>query len=453
MKSENFSQNLNHNGVKQMKKTYAIATLLVTTLASFVQATPNTSELTGDLAAVYLNQPVAIEAGTPIMVGCSLARPAVLKGEVDVAVSAGATSFTAYSTGTGVFDGLSIAGGTEAEPTSDDHWVIEFTSGPYTGLVKQVSGRVTSITVTAGGSGYVSAPAVTISGSAPATATATVSGGAVTAITVVSSDTGFVVPPTVTIAAPPSGVQATATAAINGFSGNTVSVAGGLPVIDKGTRFVLRKDQTLGSLFGNEDSGNVVTKSGLTSGSTSGSSDVISVINSSGQWVKYFYRAGTGWRLTTARTGSNRQHVRVSLGTGVLISPIQSKTIGLSGEYRGTRARVTLVNTATILANPYPVATTLGQSDLASTLAKGATASSSDEIRVLQSSKFVNYFARSGSGAESPGGVEYAGFKPSLNRSGGSVDETVTIPAGGAVLVKRAGDVHDLTFRPQYLAQ
>ena len=48
-----------------MKKTYAIATLLVTTLASFVQAAPNTTELTGDLAAVYLNQPVAVEAGTP----------------------------------------------------------------------------------------------------------------------------------------------------------------------------------------------------------------------------------------------------------------------------------------------------------------------------------------------------------------------------------------------------
>jgi hypothetical protein len=376
MKSENFSKNLNQNGVKQMKITNAIATLLVTTLASFVQAAPNTSELTGDLAAVYLNQPIAIEAGTPIMVGCSLARPAVLKGEVDVAVTAGATAFTAF--GTNVFDGLVLAGGTEAEPTSDNHWIIEFTSGAFTGLVKQVAG----------------------------------------------------------------------------FSGSTVTVAGALPVIDKGTRFVLRKDHTLGSLFGNAESGGVVTKSGLTSGSTSGSSDVISVINSSGQWVKYFYRNGnTGWKLTTARSGTDRQHVRVSLGTGVLISPIQSKTIGLSGEYRGTRARVTLVNTATILANPYPVATTLGQSDLASTLAKGATASSSDEIRVLQSSKFVNYFARSGTGAVSPGEVAYAGFKPSLNRSGTSVDETITIPAGGAVLVKRAGDVHDLTFRPQYLAQ
>jgi hypothetical protein len=311
------------------------------------------------------------------MLGCSLARPAVLKGEVDVAVTAGATAFTAY--GTNVFNGLELAGGNEAAPSSDNHWIIEFTSGAYTGLIKQVVS----------------------------------------------------------------------------FSGSTVNVAGGLPVIDKGTRFVLRKDHTLASLFGDAESNKVVVKSGLTSGRTAGSSDVVSVLNSAGQWVKYFFRQGTGWRLTTDPTSTTtREHVRVSLGTGVLLSPVLSKTIGLSGEYRGTRSRVTLVNAGTIVANPYPVATTLAQSDLASTLTKGGTPSSSDEIRILQSSKFVNYFARSGSGATSPGGVNYAGFKPSLDsRSVTSVDDTITIPAGGAVLVKRAGSVHDLTFRPQYLAQ
>jgi hypothetical protein len=377
MKLENFSQNLNQNGVKQMKITYAIATLLVTTLASFVQATPNTNELTGDLAAVYLNQPFAVQAGTPIMVGCSLARPAVLKGEVDVAVNLNATAFNAF--GTNVFTGLEIAGGNEAAPTSDNHWIIEFTSGAYTGLIKQVVS----------------------------------------------------------------------------FSGSTVNVAGPLPVIDKGTRFVLRKDHTLGSLFGDADLAKVVTKSGLTSGRTAGSSDVVSVLNSAGQWAKYFFKEGTGWRLTTDPTSlTTRQHVRVSLGTGVLLSPVLSKTIGLSGEYRGTRSRVTLVNAASIVANPYPVSTPLGQTDLASTLTKGNGPSTSDEIRVLQSSKFVNYFARSGTNVTSPGLVEYGGFKPSLDsRTTNNVDSSITIPAGGAVLVKRAGNAHDLTFRPQYLAQ
>ena len=358
-----------------MKKTSA-AIVLAASLASMVQAQLNTNEIAGDLAAVYLNQPVALSAGSPALVGASLARPAILKGELNAAVTNGATSFTAV--GTNTFNGLTLAAGTEAEPLSDNHYIIEFTSGPFTGLIKQVTALTNS----------------------------------------------------------------------------TATVAGGLPAIDASTRFVLRKDHTLGSLFGNADASSIVTKSGLTSGNTAGSADVVSVLNSSGQWVKYFYRSGTGWKLTTARTGSDRQHVRVSLGTGVLLTPITSKTIGLSGEYRGTRSRVTLVNPATIVANPYPVNTTLGQSDLASTMTRNNSAASSDELRFLESGRFVNYFARSGSGSTSPAGVVFAGFKRSTLPSGTAVDETKSIPAGGAILVKRAGaSAKDLTFRPQYLAQ
>jgi hypothetical protein len=369
-----FVSNPNLNGVIPMKKT-SVVLVLAASLASMVQAQINTNEIAGDLAAVYLNQPVVLSAGSPALVGASLARPAILKGELNAAVADGATTLVAV--GTDTFTGLSLAGGPEDAPDSDNHYIIEFTSGPFTGLIKQVTA----------------------------------------------------------------------------FSGSTATVAGGLPQIDANTRFVLRKDHTLGSLFGTSDASLIVTRSGLTSGSTAGSADVVSVLNSAGQWVKYFYRSGTGWKLTTARTGSDRQHVRVSLGTGVLVSPTASKTIGLSGEYRGTRARVTLVNAATIVANPYPVSTSLAQTDLASSLAKSTTAGNSDELRFLENGRLVNYFARSGTGTFSPGGIEYAGFRPSLNRNGSNVDDSISIPAGGAVLVKRAGLAHDLTFRPQYLAQ
>jgi hypothetical protein len=111
------------------------------------------------------------------------------------------------------------------------------------------------------------------------------------------------------------------------------------------------------------------------------------------------------------------------------------------------------VNAATIVANPYPVGTSLAQTDLASSLAKSTAAGNSDELRFLENGRLVNYFARSGTGTFSPGGIEYAGFRPSLNRNGSNVDDSISIPAGGAVLVKRAGLAHDLTFRPQYLAQ
>jgi hypothetical protein len=67
-------------------------------------------------------------------------------------------------------------------------------------------------TVTAGGSGYTSAPSVTISGGGGtgATATATVSGGQVTGVTITNAGTGYTSPPTISFGGPGTGAAATA---------------------------------------------------------------------------------------------------------------------------------------------------------------------------------------------------------------------------------------------------
>lgn len=66
-------------------------------------------------------------------------------------------------------------------------------------------GAVTGFTISNGGSGYTSAPNVTITGvGTGATATATVSSGVVTAITIVDAGTGYTSAPTVQIDAPPT---------------------------------------------------------------------------------------------------------------------------------------------------------------------------------------------------------------------------------------------------------
>lgn len=77
-------------------------------------------------------------------------------------------------------------------------------------------GRLQSIAVTAGGSGYTSAPTVTISGGggSGALATATVSGGAVTKISVLYKGFGYTSAPTVTISGG-GGSGATATGAVS----------------------------------------------------------------------------------------------------------------------------------------------------------------------------------------------------------------------------------------------
>jgi hypothetical protein len=68
-----------------------------------------------------------------------------------------------------------------------------------------ISGFVIGAAVTSGGSGYTSAPSVTIIGSGSgATATATVSSGAVSGITINSTGSGYTAGTTITIAPPPA---------------------------------------------------------------------------------------------------------------------------------------------------------------------------------------------------------------------------------------------------------
>ena len=76
---------------------------------------------------------------------------------------------------------------------------------PASATTTVVSGFVVGATVTSGGSGYSSAPTVTITGNGSgATATATVSSGAVTAINITNAGSGYTSGATITIAPPPA---------------------------------------------------------------------------------------------------------------------------------------------------------------------------------------------------------------------------------------------------------
>ena len=91
---------------------------------------------------------------------------------------------------------------------------------------------VASITITNGGSGYTTAPAVTIAPpSGQATATAITSGGAVTGFTINSGGAGYSLVPAVTIAPPSSGTQAIAIARLTG------GVVTGFTIINPGSGY------------------------------------------------------------------------------------------------------------------------------------------------------------------------------------------------------------------------
>eukprot|EP01036_Dinobryon_divergens_P017413 gene17413-23650_t len=77
-----------------------------------------------------------------------------------------------------------------------------------------ISNTIVSLSLTDGGSGYVTAPTVTLSGGAGSGAniTAILAGNVVSGFTIINAGTGYLAsnPPTVTIAAPSSGVTARA---------------------------------------------------------------------------------------------------------------------------------------------------------------------------------------------------------------------------------------------------
>lgn len=342
-------------------------------LTTFTQA--------ADIGTANLQLPVAVQNGKPKVIGAVLARPVLAKGDVLTTVT-GVNQFTTTAMSTDLTVAAFVpvstaiagwAGDWNLAPASDNHYIVEFTSGPNTGLIK----RVTAFSALA----------------TPSTTSC------------------------------------------------VVTVDGNLPTIDAGTRFVVRKDHTLASLFGDQTS---ATASGITVGSSAGSSDQFGIFDVNGKLVRFFLRAGAGWKESADRLGVNRNHVRVSMGTAVLMTPVTTKTIYLNGEYRGTRSKITVSAVNSFLANPYPVAVTLANSALATYVTKGSSAGSSDEIRFMENGKFVNYFANASSD-----------FRLSSNRTGPS-QATKEIPAGEGFAFKKVGSAsvtRDIAWAPQYLAQ
>lgn len=101
-------------------------------------------------------------------------------------------------------------------------FAIKSTGGLATGTAVRSAQTLGSVTITDGGSGYTSAPTVTVSGGGGtgATATATVVNGVVTAVTVTAAGSGYTTDPTITFSAPNEGAvtlgaTTSSTAAVN----------------------------------------------------------------------------------------------------------------------------------------------------------------------------------------------------------------------------------------------
>jgi hypothetical protein len=334
------------------------------------------------VGTTQLSLPVAVSV-TNKFVGSFLARPALMYGQTSGNVASNTNVFTVYGTNNlttipGMSQPVSEVGTAELAPVSDNHYIVEFTSGPYVGLIKQITS----------------------------------------------------------------------------FTSNTVTVLGNLPLIGDGTQFTIRKDHTIGSLFGDGTTNNPLAPC-IAAGPSITSADIVSVLSSSGTWNQYFYqtaqsgKAGTGgWRLSANpdqtrspyTAGTNRANVRVSLGTGFAFKTAAgTKNIFLNGEYRGTRERVTLDSSkGVVIANPYPVSTTLADLGVATSLRTNSVASFADKVNVLEGGKYVQFYNNG------------TGFVNSTNSSASG--NGIVIPSGGAVLIT-AQTNREIVFAPQYIAK
>ena len=145
--------------------------------------------------------------------------------------------------GAGAFKFALVDGGIDTTPTHTT----------TTGIVQVVNGFVVGVTVTDGGSGYATPPAVTVTGAGSgATATAVLAGDAVTSVTINSPGSGYTGTPSVTFGDPPPPVQSTGY--VSYWSNDGTSNAGSEPTasvslpVKKGLYSVLLGDATLANM-------------------------------------------------------------------------------------------------------------------------------------------------------------------------------------------------------------
>jgi hypothetical protein len=324
-----------------------------------------------DIAKPSLLVPVTVVASSggiagQRFVGLNVCRPTIAEGRLSAAVSAGATQLTADADA--VFSGIAPS----TLGTSDNSYIIEFTSGAYVGLIKKISS----------------------------------------------------------------------------ISERTATVVGTLPALDDKTTFLLRKDWTLGSLFGATAS--EVAAKGLTAGASAGSATRIGVLNSSGVIVYYFYKnttsqGGAGWRASSTRTdGVDRQHIQLATGSGFAVQNGNTTAINfnLAGEARPTRNIVSLDSQFTFVANPQNRSVTIADL-LGSTIVGGklksdfvgaSSSGSADEVTVIDGTVSRKYFFNT----RAVSGVPINKWRLSVLPLGAD-QNAVIVGESDAMLVKRSG--------------
>lgn len=257
-----------------------------------------------------------------------------------------------------------------------------------------------------------------------------------------------------------SGANVGLTKIISSFSTGGVTVVGGFALpVERGTKYVIRKDWTLGTLFGNTAA--AIAASGL-SGGLASSADNIGLVRSG--VLELYYWSGSAWKPTrNVVTGIDYSQVRVPLSGGIYVKRNKTSvtTLYMTGIYRPTRLQALLEgadNAVFAVSTPNFKDTTLAETGLHRYVKSSPLISVCDEVRVLTSAGTVQSYVNSASSnANGYTGGYWNGSTTNApswrsTRSGvaGSANGLV-IPAGSAVLIKKEGaGARQLGIDPAY---
>ena len=218
-------------------------------------------------------------------------------------------------------------------------------------------------------------------------------------------------------------------AAISSNTANTITLPAGAPSNLAGSKYVIRLDWTVESLFGDAAT-STLTATNLDDQDDVSSADQIRLMNDTGTlgpiYFRGFLNGAYGWYN---ENGDNVAKTRLPFGKGIFIKSIGSKSVILSGVVRAVRTRIDIVGGKKInlVANPAPFAVKLSDSGM--DINPGTSAATADNLRLWNGTTWNNYW-RNTSGRWTVGSSTDA--------------SNVTIPAGAGFLIKRNSNRGDL---------
>ena len=243
-----------------------------------------------------------------------------------------------------------------------------------------------------------------------------------------------------------SGPMVGLTKSVTAADAGGLSVQGGFSLnLDANTKYVLRKDWTLGTLFGNSASD--IAAAGVTAGLSS-TGDNLGVIKSDILTLYYATTAGQ-WRPTRNYDSTKTyQHIRIPLSGGVYVKRNASSvgTLYLSGIYRPTRLQALLEgpdNSVFAVSTPNFKDVTLTETGLHRYVRSSTLNSACDEVRVVDTTGVVRSYVNSATGTAytsffwNGSSANAPSWKSTRGTAAAGSANSVVIPAGSAVLIKK----------------